>query len=807
VNVTFDRFGRDGRVFSNRLFATVLLLMSLLSASLLVAPSSHAASVGVPVAAASGGQAVGWGADGSGQTSLPASLTGRTVTAVAAGAYHSLALTSDGQVTAWGLDENGQTDIPTALASKTITAIAAGAYHSLALTSDGQVIAWGRNEEGQSEAPAALAGKTVTSIAAGNYHSLALTSDGQVVAWGWDPYGQGSIPSALAGETVTAIAAGFAQSLAVTADGRVITWGSTAFGLTAVPSSLTGKRVTAVAAGAFHSLALTSDGQVTAWGDGSHGETTIPATLSGKTVTAIAAGLNLSVALTSDGRVVSWGSNDQQQAIVPPSLSGKTVTAIATGSYHSLAIVAALKADAAPVITGVPQVGETLTATLGGYNAAPTALDYAWKAGGGAVGTNAATYQPTASDVGKTITVTVTAHRAGHVNAVDESDATAKVAKASFATGPTATVTGDPIVGGTLTAANGTTTPTADSFSYAWSADGEAIRGASGATLALSATEVEKVITVTVTAQRSGYVDATSTSRPTGPVARATFTAGPAATIAGTAQVGQTLTAGTGVPVPDPESYRFAWFAEDAPIAGADAPTLTLTPSQRGQRISVTVTAVRAGYTDAVSRSEQTVPIVSDQAPGLTLTLSLPRAERPVVLTPDGERTVRRGRVVIVRWDATDAQRLTASGELADALTRRYRGAPIPASGSIQIRIARAGAHAFQLRAVNAIGTTTATTRIVAVGRPTRLTVEAPITARAGKKIMIRVTGLGRRERYFVTINGTRVRSGHANTSGKLTPRRITIPAELGRRHPGTIRVRVTGQSTERTGSTRIRLH
>src|SRR5208337_1743565 len=93
-------------------------------------------------------------------------LYGKKVVAIAAGWYHSLALCSDGTVAAWGYDNNGQLGDNTttehhapvavntasgvsALYGKTVVAIAAGWYHSLALCSDGTVAAWGQNELGQ----------------------------------------------------------------------------------------------------------------------------------------------------------------------------------------------------------------------------------------------------------------------------------------------------------------------------------------------------------------------------------------------------------------------------------------------------------------------------------------------------------------------------------------------------------------------------------------------------------------------------------------------------------------------------------
>ena len=74
---------------------------------------------------------------------MPATLDGKTVTAIAAGDGHSLALTTDGTITAWGWNDFGQATVPGTLDGKIVTAIAAGELHSLALTDDGTLTAWG----------------------------------------------------------------------------------------------------------------------------------------------------------------------------------------------------------------------------------------------------------------------------------------------------------------------------------------------------------------------------------------------------------------------------------------------------------------------------------------------------------------------------------------------------------------------------------------------------------------------------------------------------------------------------------------
>jgi hypothetical protein len=175
---------------------------------------------------------------------VPVGLTG--VTAIAAGARHSLALKGDGTVVAWGYNGDGQATVPDGLTG--VRAIAAGRDHSLALKSNGTVVAW--DSQGESSVPAGLSG--VIAFSDGGVHSLALTSDGTVVAWGVNVYGEASVPAGLAG--VTAIAAGERHSMALKSDGTVVAWGYDDDGLTAVPAGLTG--VTAIAAGKWHSLAV-----------------------------------------------------------------------------------------------------------------------------------------------------------------------------------------------------------------------------------------------------------------------------------------------------------------------------------------------------------------------------------------------------------------------------------------------------------------------------------------------------------------------------------------------------------------------
>lgn len=91
-------------------------------------------------------------------------------------------------------------------------------------------------------------------------------------------------------------------------------------------------------------------------------------------------------------------------------------------------------------------------------------------------------------------------------------------ASLSFDPGPTASISGHVRVGATLTADEGTPSPTPDSYQYQWYADGAELFGATSKTYTLTAAEVGKTIVVQVTAVKTGYASASDTSDPMQPI-------------------------------------------------------------------------------------------------------------------------------------------------------------------------------------------------------------------------------------------------------------------------------------------------
>lgn len=197
-------------------------------------------------------------------------LSGKTVTKLAIGQWHSCAL-ADGTVYCWGWNADGQLGNDTTtdsgepvavgglLAGKTVTDIAAGSYQTCAIA-DGQAYCWGYGENGELgnntvnnyytptavDTSGALAGKTVKKIDIGGWHACVSTDEtAGVYCWGWNGNGQlgannhtqslvpilstkpdpGSTEGDLAGKTILKLSAGYDHTCVVANDDNAYCWG------------------------------------------------------------------------------------------------------------------------------------------------------------------------------------------------------------------------------------------------------------------------------------------------------------------------------------------------------------------------------------------------------------------------------------------------------------------------------------------------------------------------------------------------------------------------------------------------------
>jgi alpha-tubulin suppressor-like RCC1 family protein len=340
-----------------------------------------------------------------------------SITQIAAGGEHSLAVTSAGQLYAFGSNFNGQlgiaANVETSKANPTpspvglpgvtgpVTQVAAGIDHSLALTSTGQLYAFGSNSFGQlgiatnsgttkaTSTPALVslpgASGPVTQIATGGYHSFALTGTGQLYAFGVNVGGElgntTNVETTIANPTpalvglpgasgpVTQIAGGLLHSLVVTSTGQLYAFGLNTSGqLGSSTNNETGKAnptptlvtlpgasgaVTQIAAGQAHSLAVTSTGQLYGFGDNAYGQL---------------------------GSATNNGTNKPNPTPALAALPAETtIDTVARGpnAYHALALVADIA-----VINGTLPAGQVGVPYSTGAQASGGATPYAWTASG-----------------------------------------------------------------------------------------------------------------------------------------------------------------------------------------------------------------------------------------------------------------------------------------------------------------------------------------------------------------------------------------------------------------------------------------
>ena len=286
-------------------------------------------------------------------------------------------------------------------------------------------------------------------------------------------------------------------------------------------------------------------------------------------------------------------------------------------------------ATGAPTITGTAQVGQTLTAgttaIMDADGLTSVSYTYQWiRVATDNTETNissatASTYMLVAADQGTTVKVTVSFTDDANNPETRTSAATAAVSAAAntLATGAP-TITGTAQVGQTLTA--GTTAImdadglTSVSYMYQWigvATDNTEtnISSATASTYTLVAADQGTTVKVTVSFTDDANNPETLTSAATATVSAAANTlATGAPTITGTAQVGQTLTAGT-TAIMDADgltsvSYTYQWIRvatdnTETNISSAPASTYTLVAADQGTTVKVTVS-----FTDDANNPE-----------------------------------------------------------------------------------------------------------------------------------------------------------------------------------------------------------
>jgi alpha-tubulin suppressor-like RCC1 family protein len=300
-------------------------------------------------------------------------LSGVPLTQVAAGYDHACALSAAGAAYCWGLGTSGQlgnhatatSSVPVAvytagvLSGRTVTQISAGQYHTCGLDNLGTGYCWGLNSSGQDgradtgtnfDAPVTIEPAGLDLISAGYTHSCTIRA-GKAYCWGANTYGQlgnnstvsSSVPvpvytgGALSGVTLVQVVAGNGYTCALDSDGVAFCWGYNADGElgnnstanSSVPVAvntagvLSGQTLTELTAGQYAACALSSAGVAYCWGRGTSGQlgnnTTVSSSVpvavsaSGLAFTAIDAGGLFACAVSTADTAYCWGANASGQ--------------------------------------------------------------------------------------------------------------------------------------------------------------------------------------------------------------------------------------------------------------------------------------------------------------------------------------------------------------------------------------------------------------------------------------------------------------------------------------------------------------
>jgi subtilisin family serine protease len=271
--------------------------------------------------------------------------------------------------------------------------------------------------------------------------------------------------------------------------------------------------------------------------------------------------------------------------------------------------------SAPPTISGVAQVGQTLTASSGTWSGNPTAYSYQWQRcdalGSSCAATGAAgpTYTIVEADTGHALRVVVTATNASGRSQSAASAATEEVSPAQpppLNTYPPV-ITGSNRVGQMLVEAHGSWTNEPTGYAYQWLRCDESgasclsIAGATEQTYVTVPADLGHAIAVSETASNATGAGAPAYSSSTVPIVppRPTNTSAPR--ITGSAQQGQALSDVHGTWTNEPTSYSYQWLRCDGTgkecvtIAGASSQVFVPGAADVGNTIEVKETAINAG--------------------------------------------------------------------------------------------------------------------------------------------------------------------------------------------------------------------
>ncbi len=259
----------------------------------------------------------------------------------------------------------------------------------------------------------------------------------------------------------------------------------------------------------------------------------------------------------------------------------------------------------------VPEVGSNVTASPGTWN--PTSgvtFAYQWLADGSAIAdATTSSLAVTSALLGKKLSVRVTGSGFLDTPGTATSAQTAAVQNPTVRNLTLPTVSGTFVIDHTVGSFSGTWSPGGSTYTRQWFADGAAIAGATGSLYTITAAEIGKKLSVRVTASKTGYQSATSTSLPSAAVLPGTITNTSVPTIFGDLRVGKTVGVNNGGWSPLPTDWTYRWFANGVLIPGVTTRTFVVDQTLYGKTLKAEVTGAKTGYTSASASSASSASV------------------------------------------------------------------------------------------------------------------------------------------------------------------------------------------------------